>query len=72
MTSIECLTTGIVIPVTSASWKPSVPIRSVRTWPVMNTVGTESIIASAIGVTRLVAPGPEVARATPTSPEALA
>ena len=58
VTSIECLTTGSVIPVTSASWKPSVPIRSVRTWPVMNTVGTESIIASAIGVTRLVAPGP--------------
>ena len=58
VTSIECLTTGIVIPVTSASWKPSVPIRSVRTWPVMNTVGTESIIASVIAVTRLVAPGP--------------
>ena len=49
VTSIECLTTGSVIPVTSASWKPSVPIRSVRTWPVMKTVGTESIIASAIG-----------------------
>ena len=43
-----------------------------RTWPVMNTVGTESMIASAIGVTRLVAPGPEVAIATPTLPEALA
>ena len=54
----ECLTIGIVIPVTSASWKPSVPIRSVRTWPVMKTVGTESMIASAIAVTRLVAPGP--------------
>ena len=72
VTSSECLTTGIVIPVTSASWKPSVPISSVRTWPVMNTVGTESIIASAIGVTRLVAPGPEVAKQTPTRPEALA
>ena len=69
---IECLTTGIVMPVTSASWKPSVPIRSVRTWPVMNTVGTESIIASAIAVTRLVAPGPLVASATPTLPEAFA
>ena len=54
----ECLTTGIVMPIVSASWKPSVPIRSVRTWPVMNTVGTESSIASAIAVTRLVAPGP--------------
>ena len=69
---IECLTIGIVMPETSASWKPSVPIRSVRTWPVMKTVGTESIIASAIGVTRLVAPGPLVASATPTRPEALA
>ncbi len=49
VTSSECLTTGSVIPVTSASWKPSVPISSVRTWPVMKTVGTESIIASAIG-----------------------
>ena len=56
----------------SASWKPSVPISSVRTWPVMKTVGTESSIASAIAVTRLVAPGPEVAKATPTRPEALA
>ena len=56
----------------SASWKPSVPISSVRTWPVMKIAGTESIIASAIAVTRLVAPGPEVAKATPTRPEALA
>ena len=68
----ECLTIGIVMPVTSASWKPSVPISSVRTCPVMKTVGTESITASAIAVTRLVAPGPEVASATPTLPEALA
>ena len=43
VTIIECFTIGSVIPVTSASWKPSVPISSVRTWPVMNTVGTESI-----------------------------
>ena len=56
-----CLTIGIVIPIVSASWKPSVPSSSVRTWPVMNTTGTESIIASQIGVTRLVAPGPLVA-----------
>jgi hypothetical protein len=38
----------------------------------MNTVGTLSIIASAIGVTRLVAPGPLVASATPTRPLAFA
>ena len=68
----ECFTTGIVMPTVSASWKPSVPIRSVRTWPVRNTVGTESSIASAIAVTRFVAPGPEVASATPTFPDALA
>ena len=36
---IECLTIGIVMPEMSASWKPSVPIRSVRTWPVRKTVG---------------------------------
>ena len=68
----EADTIGIVMPLVSASWKPSVPIRSVRTWPVRNTVGTESMIASAIGVTRFVAPGPEVASATPTCPEAFA
>ena len=56
----------------TASWKPSVPISSVRTWPVMKMTGVESIIASAIAVTRLVAPGPEVAKATPTRPEAFA
>ena len=72
VTAKECLTKGSVAPRMSASWKPSVPISSVRTWPVMKTVGTESIIASAIAVTRLVAPGPEVAKATPTRPEALA
>ena len=41
----------------SASWKPSVPISWVFTWPVMKTVGTESSIASAIAVIRFVAPG---------------
>ena len=67
-----CLTIGIVMPIVSASWKPSVPSRSVRTWPVMNTVGTESIIASQIGVTRFVAPGPLVPSDTPTLPVAFA
>src|SRR3954463_11887102 len=36
----------------------------------MATIGTESMYASAIGVTRLVAPGPEVAMQTPTFPVA--
>ena len=61
-----------MIPVMSHSWKASVPIRFERTWPVMQTSGVESIQASAIGVTRFVAPGPEVAIATPTCPEARA
>ena len=38
------------------------------TWPVMHTMGEESIIAVAMPVTRLVAPGPLVAIATPTAP----
>ncbi len=67
-----CLTIGIVMPIVSASWKPSVPSRCVCTWPVMNTTGTESIIASQIGVTRFVAPGPLVPIETPTCPVALA
>src|SRR5436309_2646166 len=62
-TSQECFTIGIVMPVMSASWKASVPIRWVGTWPVMQTIGVESRYASAIGVTRLVAPGPDVAPA---------
>ncbi|SLJ33393.1 Uncharacterised protein [Mycobacteroides abscessus subsp. abscessus] len=56
----------------SASWKASVPIIGNGTWPVMATTGTESAWASASGVTRLVAPGPEVARQTPTRPVAWA
>ena len=38
----------------------------------MQTIGVESICASAIPVTKFVAPGPEVAIATPTLPEVLA
>ena len=71
-TSHECFTIGIVTPVMSHSWKASVPISVVRTCPVMQTSGVESIHASAIGVTRFVAPGPEVAIATPGRPDARA
>ena len=42
------------------------------TCPVMHTIGEESSIAVAIPVTRLVAPGPDVAIATPTPPLARA
>ena len=42
------------------------------TCPVMATMGTESIWAVAMPVTRLVAPGPLVAEQTPTRPVARA
>jgi len=48
------------------------PSRSVRTCPVNATSGTESIIASVSGVTMFVAPGPDVAKTTPTLPDAFA
>ena len=67
-----CLVTGIVMPRISASWKPSVPMSAELICPVIATIGTESRLASANGVTRLVAPGPEVAIQTPTRPVATA
>ena len=63
---------GSVTPVMSVSWNASLPISLLPTWPVMQTIGTESIIAVAMPVTMLVAPGPEVAIATPTLPLARA
>ena len=42
------------------------------TWPVSATMGMESIMASTRPVTRLVAPGPDVAQHTPTLPVARA
>ena len=71
-TAIECLEIGSVMPSTSVSWNAFVPRRSLRTWAQMNTVGTESMCASAIGVARFVAPGPLVTSATPTRPLAFA
>ena len=53
---------------TGASWKASVPIAARGTCPVMSTTGTESAWQSRIGVTELVAPGPEVTTNTPTRP----
>ncbi|VXB82747.1 hypothetical protein NOCARDAX2BIS_370036 [Nocardioides sp. AX2bis] len=67
-----CLVIGIVMPRMSASWNASVPIIEAPTWPVIATRGTESMCASASGVTRFVAPGPEVAMQTPTRPLAAA
>ena len=43
MTSSLCLVTERVIPTVSHSWKASVPIAAVGTWPVMPTIGTESM-----------------------------
>ncbi len=71
-TNHEPFTSGAVIATMSHSWNASVPIRSLRTWPVTQTSGVESIAAFAIGVTRFVAPGPEVASATPGLPSARA
>ena len=50
----------------------SLPSAATPTLQVTATMGTESIYAVAIPVTRLVAPGPDVARHTPTFPVALA
>ena len=70
--AIECLTIGCVMPITSASWKAFVPRSVVFTWPVMNSVGVRSIWASAMAVTKFVAPGPDVPSATPGLPDARA
>ena len=63
---------GSVMPVMSVSWNASEPISVLPTCPVMQTIGDESIIAVAMPVTMLVAPGPDVATATPTRPLARA
>ena len=68
-TSQLCLVQGRVMPTVSHSWNASEPIRCVGTWPVMQTIGIESISASTRPVTALVAPGPEVTRQTPTLPD---
>ena len=56
------------MPRISASWKASVPIAADGTCPVIAMSGTESIAASINGVTKLVAPGPDVAMQTPARP----
>lgn len=60
------------MPTVSASWKASLPIMKVGTWPVSTRIGMESISASVSPVTAFVAPGPEVTRQTPTLPVDLA
>jgi len=60
------------MPKKSVSWNPPLPIIACGTWPVMATSGIESMYASAMPVTRLVAPGPLVAMQTPALPVARA
>lgn len=55
------------MPRMSASWNASVPIAVLLTCPVMATSGVESMYALAMGVTRFVAPGPDVAMQTPAA-----
>jgi hypothetical protein len=38
-----CFVIGMVMPEMSASWKASVPIAGPGTWPVIATMGTESM-----------------------------
>ena len=67
-----CLATEPIRAGTGASWKASVPMALVGTWPQTTIIGTESAMLSRTGVTVLVAPGPEVTRQTPTRPLARA
>ncbi len=55
----------------STSWNAPMPRLPVATWPVRTIMGTESANAVPTPVTRLVVPGPLVARQTPVFPEAL-
>jgi hypothetical protein len=60
------------MPMMSVSWNASRPIMARGTWPVIATRGVLSMCAVAMPVTRLVAPGPEVATHTPGRPLARA
>ena len=67
-----CFVMPIVTPVMSHSWKASVPMDGVATWPETTTSGVESMYALASGVTMFVAPGPLVTIATPGLPVTMA
>ena len=43
VTSSLCLVTERVMPIVSHSWKASVPMAATGTWPVMTTIGIESM-----------------------------
>jgi acetolactate synthase-1/2/3 large subunit len=61
--------TNLVTPIADA-YMDNVPIVAITGQVKTSAIGTESMWASAIGVTRLVAPGPDVAMQTPTRPVA--
>ena len=71
-TSALCLVIGWVMPMMSVSWNASRPIIARGTCPVIATTGVLSMCAVASPVTRLVAPGPDVATQTPARPVARA
>ena len=56
------------MPSASHSWKASVPIAALFTWPLMHSTGTESHSASSRPVVVLLMPGPEVTSTTPSRP----
>ena len=56
------------MPVTSASWKASLPSMGEMVCPHSTMMGEESISAVSRPVTVLVAPGPEVTSTTPGRP----
>ncbi len=60
--------TGREMPSASHSWNASVPMAVVATWPLMQTMGTESQNASSSPVVVLLIPGPDVTNTTPTRP----
>ena len=43
VTNSLCLVTERVMPMVSHSWKASVPMAAYGTWPVITTIGTESM-----------------------------
>ena len=62
------LVTGLNIETMSMAWWDSLCRRVVAACPAMATTGDESMLAVATPVSRLVAPGPSVARQTPGLP----
>ena len=67
-TCVFHLVTVREMPSASHSWKASVPIAVVATWPLMHRMGIESLRASSRPDVVLAMPGPEVTNTTPSRP----